>query len=97
MVVLMRCYLKEIYQKILKKCLRKGNWKPTTEYVSGRGGRWVEYSIEMKINKANIQNVFNNNVNVSNKYPTKYGVYILGEFIQIGKYKLKLTGLKTWK
>ena len=82
----------------IKRCMRMGNWELTEDSRDGRGGRYIDYFIEIKINENNLQCAFKNNVNVEYSYPTKYGymygdsriINIKNDLIQFDKYKLKL-------
>ena len=75
-----------------------GNWELTEDSRSGRGGSYIDYFIEIKINENNLRCAFKNNVNVEYSYPTKYGymygdsriIDIKNDLIQFNKYKLKL-------
>ena len=82
----------------IKRCLRKDNWELDIEKFRGGGAIRDYYIIVIKIDRNNIKSVFNNRVDVSYKYPTKYGFMngmqkidnVFGNFIQLGKYKLNI-------
>ena len=82
----------------IKKCIRKDNFKLGAVEKGGRGGKWVDKYIEIKVDEKNIKYVIENNVKVEYNYPTKYGFMercekidkVKDNFVWIGKYKLCL-------
>lgn len=88
-----------------KKCIRKDNFKLGAVEGDGRGGKWTDNYIEIKVDEKNIKDVIENKVKVEYSYPTKYGFMDRSEKIDkvkdnlvwIGKYKLYLNKFRYLK